>query len=214
MSWCQWQLSRWPEDYRLQPMTDDASSGTVGGSVGRPPAVIRGACLLLMVVGLASVTFSLPVVVDPAAARCHLSRTWIDQANTDEKVWNNVDIGGRKPKDLPCDEALRVADGIRVKEKDESKTATVPSDSALRIQNVMAVIMGGGQAVAGFFVLRRLNRQARSLALGFSGAGIILQVLGVISLAVFAFVVYALAFSPPSREIWPKQPRASGPAPE
>ena len=195
-------------------MTDDASSGTVGGTVGRPPGVIRGACLLLLAVGLASVMFSLPVVVDPSAARCHLSRTWIDQANTDKKDWNNVDVGGRKPKDLECDEVIRLADGIRIKEKDESKTATVPSDSALRIQNVLAVIMGGGQAVAGFFVLRRLSRQARNLALGFSGAGIILQALGIISLAVFAFVVYALAFSPASRAIWPKVPRAAGPAPE
>ena len=195
-------------------MTDDAGSETVGGAVGRPPAVIRGACLLLLVVGLASVMFSLPVVADPSSARCHLSRTWIDQANTDKKDWNNVDVGGRKPKDLPCDEALRLADGIRLKEKDESKTATVPSDSALRIQNVAAMMMGAGQAVAGFFVLRRLSRQARNLALGFSGAGIILQVLGIISLAVFAFVVYALAFSPASRAIWPKVPRASGPTPE
>ena len=195
-------------------MTDDASSESVGGRAARPPTVIRAACLLLLVVGLASVMFSMPVVVDPSAARCTLARTWIDQANTDKKDWNNVDIGGREPKDVPCDEAIPVADGIRTKEKDESKTATVPSDGVLRIQNVLAVIMGAGQAAAGFIVLRKLSRQARNLALGFGGAGVILQVLGIISLAVFAFVVYALAFSPASREIWPKVPRASGPPPE
>ena len=199
-------------------MTDDANSESVGGGAGgsaaRLPTVIRAACLLLLVVGLASVMFSMPVVLNPSSARCHLARTWIDQANDDKKDWNNVDIGGRKPKDVPCDEAIGVADGIRLKEKDESKTATMPGESALRIQNGLAVIMGVGQAAAGFTVMRTLSRNARNMALGFGGAGVILQVLGIISLAVFAFVVYALAFSPASREIWPKVPRGSGPPPE
>jgi hypothetical protein len=184
-------------------MTDDVTPGTVT----RPPPVIRAACLLLMVSGMASLLFSIPVVMDPSSAQCHLTRTWVDDANTDTKAWNNVELGGRKPRDLPCDEAVRLADGIRVKEKDPSKTATVPSDSALRIQNLMAALLGLGQGVSGFFLLRTLGRAARTLSLGFSGAGIVLQVLGIISLGVFAFVVYALAFSPASREIWPREPR-------
>ena len=183
-------------------MTDDATPGTVT----RPP-VIRAACLLLMLSGVASLVFSIPVVMNPSSAQCHLTRTWIDDANTDKKDWNNVDLGGRRPKDLPCDEAVRLADGIRVKEKDPTKTATVPSDSALRIQNLMAAFLGLGQGVSGFFLLRTLDKRARTLALGFSGAGIVLQVLGIISLGVFAFVVYALGFSPASRQIWPRQPR-------
>ncbi|MEW6472338.1 MAG: hypothetical protein AB1679_08705 [Actinomycetota bacterium] len=196
-------------------MTDDASTGNVGGAIGRPPPVIRGACLLLLVTGFASVIFSAPVVLNPAAARCHLSRTWIEQVNDDKKDWNNVDLAGRKADDVPCEEAIPLADGIRTKEKDPAKTATVPGESALRIQNVVAVLLGLGQATAGFFVLRTLSRQARNMALGFSGASIILQVLGIISLGVFAFVVYAFAFSPASRELWPKQPRpTSGPPAE
>lgn len=201
-------------DYRLQPMTDDASTGSEAGSSARLPPVIRGACLLLMVSGMASLLFSIPVVMDPASAKCHLSRTWIDEANKDKKDWNNVDIGERKAKDLNCDEAVRLADGLRVKEKDPSKTATVPSDSALRIQNLAAALLGLAQGASGFFLQRTLSKQTRSLALGFSGAGIVLQVLGILSLGVFAFVVYALAFSPASREIWPRAPRPSGPAPE
>ena len=188
-------------------MTDDASSETMGGSVARPPSVVRAACFMLLAVGLASVMFSLPVVLDASSARCHLARTWIDRANDDKKEWNNVDIGGREPKDVPCDEALVLADGIPVKENDPSKTASVPSESALQIQNALALVMGAGQAVAGFFVLRKLSRPARSMALGFSAAGIILQVLGIFSLIVFAFVVYAFAFSPASRELWPREPR-------
>lgn len=188
-------------------MTDDASSERVGGTVARPPSVIRAACFMLLVVGLASVMFSLPVVLNASSARCQLARTWIDQANDDKKDWNNVDIGERKPKDVPCDEALVLADGIRIKEKEPEKTASVPGESALQIQNALALLMGAGQAVSGLFVLRKLSRQARSLALGFSGAGIILQVLGIFSLIVFAYVVYAFVFSPAGREIWPREPR-------
>jgi len=173
----------------------------------RPPPVIRAACFLLIASGLASMVFSLPVVLDPSSAQCHLTRTWVDDANTDNKAWNNVDLAGRKPKDLPCAEAVRLADGIPVKEKDPSKTATVPTDSALRIQNLLAALLGVGQGVSGFFLLRGLGMRARTMSLGFSGAGIVLQVLGIISLGVFAFVVYALAFSPASREIWPRAPR-------
>lgn len=189
-------------------MTDDASSEHVGGAVTRPPSVIRAACFMLLAVGVASVMFSLPVVFNPSSARCHLARTWIDQANGDKKDWNNVDIGGRTPKNVPCNEALVAADGIPVKEKDPSKTASVPSESTLRIQNFLALVMGAGQAGAGFLVLRRMSRQARSMALGFSAAGIVLQVLGIFSLIVFAFVVYAFAFSAASRAIWPREPRA------
>jgi hypothetical protein len=188
-------------------MTDDAGSEAVGGAVARPPSVIRAACFMLLAVGLAALMFSLPVVFNPASARCHLARTWIDQANDDKKDWNNVDTGGRDPKDVPCEEAIGLAGGIRVKEQEPEETASVPGESALRVQNALAMVMGAGQAVAGFFVLRTLSRTARSLALGFSAAGIILQVLGIFSLMVFAFVVYAFAFSPVSREIWPREPR-------
>ncbi len=199
-------------------MTDGGNSESAGGRVVRSPPIIRAACFLLLAVGLVSATFSFPVVVDPSAARCHLGRTWVEQANDDNKDWNNVDIGGRQHDDVPCDEAIVLADGIHLKENDPSKTASVPSGSALRIQNALSVVMGAGQALGGSLVLRRLSRQARNMALGISAAGIILQVLGIISLAVFAFVFYALAFSADSRQIWPREPRGPrgprGPRPE
>ena len=188
-------------------MTDDAGIGDVSATTGRPPPVIRGACILLLISGLASVIFTVPVIFNPSAAQGHLARTWIDQANDDKKDWNNVDTAGRKPDDVPCEEAIVLADGIRTKEKDPSKTASIPGESALRIQNVAAALIGVGQGISGIFVLRTLSRQARNLALGFSGAAIILQVLGIISLGVFAFIVYAFSFSPAGRELWPKVPR-------
>lgn len=188
-------------------MTDDASPRGVGESVSRPPGIIRGACIMLMVVGFITLTFSLPVVFSPARARCDLARAWIKDANEDKKNWNNVDTGGQKPKDLACPDAIRLADQIPLKEKG-TKTATVPGESALRLQNTIAVLMGAGQLVSGVILLRKLSRQARNLAIGVSAAGIILQALGILSLAAFVFVTYALAFSAASREIWPKEPRA------
>ena len=167
------------------------------------PPVIRGACILLVIVGLVSVMFSAPVVLDPANARCHLARTWLDDANTDKKEWNNVDTGGQKAKDLACPDAIRLAGQIKLKEKG-TKTASVPGDSTLKSQNAIAVLMGIGQAGAGVLLMRSLGRGARNAAIAFSAFGIILQILGIFSLLVFAFVVYAFTFSPASRELWPK----------
>lgn len=178
---------------------EDGAAGTA-----ETPALIRGACILLMIVGAVTVLFGLPVMLNPTNARCHLARVWIDQANTDKKEWNNVDIGGRKARDLPCAEALERAKTIPLNEK-HTKTARLPSESAVQNQNTIVVIMGLGQAGSGFAVVRSLSRLARNLAIGFSAAGIVLQVLELLSLGVFAFVVYAFAFSPVSREIWPKE---------
>jgi hypothetical protein len=159
-----------------------------------------------MIVGFVSVMFSLPVALGPAKARCTLTRQWIDNANTDKKEWNNVDTGEVKAKELPCDDAIRLAAQIPRNEKG-TKKIVVPSESALQIQNSVAVAVGAGQAVAGFFVIRTLSRRARLAAIGFSVAGTVIQVLGILSLGAFVFVVYAFSFSPASRDIWPREPR-------
>ncbi|MGH9010573.1 MAG: hypothetical protein ACRDYF_12115, partial [Acidimicrobiia bacterium] len=170
------------------------------------PTVIRGACILLMIVGLVSVLFSLPVALGPAKAQCQLSRTWLDDANTDKKDWNNVDTGGQNAKDLPCPDAIRLAEQVPLNEKG-TKKVTVPSESALQIQNAVAVAMGVGQAASGFYVVRTMSRRSRIAAIGFSVAGTVIQILGILSLGVFVFVVYAFVFSPASREIWPREVR-------
>ena len=159
-----------------------------------------------MIVGLVSVLFSAPIVMDPAKARCTLSRNWLDDANTDKKEWNNIDTGGQKAKDLPCADAIRLAEQVPTNEKG-TKKIKVPTESALQIQNALAVALGSGQAVAGFFVVRTLSRMARIVAIGLSVFGTMFQVLGILSLGVFVFVVYAFTFSPASREIWPRPVR-------
>jgi hypothetical protein len=159
-----------------------------------------------MIVGAVSVMFSVPIVLGPAKAQCTLSRTWLDDANTDKKDWNNVDTGGQKAKDVPCPDAVRLAEQVPTNEKG-TKKIRVPSESALQIQNLLAVGLGAGQAASGFYVIRTLSRRARMAAIILSVAGTVIQVLGILSLGVFVFVVYAFAFSPASREIWPREVR-------
>jgi len=189
----------------VSPMTDHEAPA----SVGRPPKIIRAACIVLLITGFGSVMLTASGVMDPAGARCSLSRSWIDQANTDKKPWNDVDTGQRKAKDLACPDAIRLAEQIRLHEKGTG-TASVPGDAAVRIQAALTVIVGLGQGISGSIVLRRLSRQARVAAIAFSFPGIILGPLGPVALGIFAFVAYALAFSPASKELWPKEPRARG----
>ena len=161
---------------------------------------------MLMIVGLATVFFSLPVVLDPAKYRCQLSRVKIDDANTDNKDWNNVDTGGQKAEDLPCADAVRLAPEIPVDQK--GKKFPLPSESALQAQNGVAVALGIGQAIAGFSVIRTLSRRARIVAVVLSSiAGFFFPVLSLLSVGVLVFVTYAFAFSPASREVWPREVR-------
>jgi hypothetical protein len=198
---------RFPRSARTGGVPSPSVSGQHGAAdTSETPTIIRGACILLMITGFVSVMFSLPVMLNAGTARCRLSRTFIDQANKDKKDWNNVDTGGQKAKDLACPDVIRLADQIKLQEKG-TKTASVPSESTLKLQNAVAVLMGLGQGAAGVLLLRSMGRGARNAALAFSAFGIVLQILGIFSLLVFAFVVYAFLFSAASRELWPKEPR-------
>ena len=165
-----------------------------------------------MIVGAATVFFSAPVVLDPAKYRCQLSRVRIDDVNNDKKDWNNVDTGvdaeGQpvKPQDLPCDEAIRLAQEIPLDQK--GKKFPLPSETALATQNGIATLIGLGQALSGFSVIRKLNRQARIAAIVLSLlAGIFFPVFSLLSVGVLVFVAYAFGFSPAAREVWPREIR-------
>ena len=159
-----------------------------------------------MIVGAATVFFSLPVVLDPAKYRCQLSRVRIDDVNTDKKDWNNVDTAGQTPGDLPCADAVRLAPEIPLDQK--GKKFPLPSESALQAQNAVAVALGIGQAISGFSVIRTLNRRARIVAIVLSSiAGFFFPVLSLLSIGVLVFVAYAFGFSPASREVWPREVR-------
>ena len=175
---------------------------------GTPPTVIRVACVVLLVVGFGAALISLPSLLDPASTRCHLARARIDTANTDSKPWNNVDTGGRKPKDLPCADAVSLAGQIRLSQKG-TRTVSLPSETAVHLQATFAIVIGLGQTAAGWLVARRLDRRARNAAIGFSAFGLVLPVLGLISFAASFFVIYALLATPASRELWGRPGRSA-----
>jgi hypothetical protein len=182
-----------------RPMTEPDSPA----AAGPPPTVVRLACLLLPVVGFGSVLISLPSLAKPENARCSLSRARIDDANTDTKPWNNVDTGGRKARKVPCADAIRLAGQVRLDQKG-TRTASVPGEEAVRIQAGLAVVLGLGQGISAALVFRTLGRPARNAAVAFAALGIALPVLGIFSLGVAIFLVYALVISSAAKQLWPR----------
>ena len=161
---------------------------------------------MLMIVGVVTAMFTFPVMLDAGTARCRIARNAVEQANTDRNDWNNVDTGGKKAADLPCADAINLVGQIRQKENSD-KFKRVPSQSAVANRSAVAALMGVIQAISGFSVIRRRSRLARNAAIGSSTVGLFLPVLGPLSFVAYAFVVYAFAFSPASREVWPKEAR-------
>ena len=170
-------------------------------AISRPPAVIRIACILLMVLGFGSVAVSLTPTADPAGSRCSLSRERIDGANTDKKAWNNVDTGGKKAKDLSCPDAIRLIGQIKLSEKG-TKTDSAPSETAVRFQGIVGVLLGLAQGISGSVVARRMSRASRNTAVAFIAFGLVFPVLGLISYSIAFFVFFALLFSTAAKQRW------------
>ena len=181
-------------------MTDHEAPETVG----RPPTIIRAACILLMVLGFGSVAISLSPATDPATARCRLSRDRIDRTNTDKKTWNDVDTGGRKARDLPCADAVKLVSQIRLSEKG-TRHDSAPTETAVRVQGLLGIVLGLGQGIAAAVVTRRMTRAARNAAVAFSAFGLVFPVLGFISFSISSFVVFALVFSSPAKQRWGRE---------
>lgn len=181
-------------------MTDHEAPETAG----RPPTVIRVACILLMMLGFGSVAISFSPAADPATSRCRLTRERVDAANTDKKTWNNVDTGGRKAKDLPCADAIRLVGQIKLSEKG-TRHDSAPSETAVRVQGFVGILVGMGQGIAGSLVVRRMTRAARNGAVAFATFGLVFPVLGAISFGISSFTVFALVFSRPAKQLWGRQ---------
>ncbi len=184
---------------------DKTPGGAVGGRAAVPP-VIRAGCITLGVLGVVSLLLAFPAIVNPASVRCSLARSVIEEANDDEEGFNDVDTGRREARDIRCDEAITLAETVRRSEKDD-RTVSIPSAALIRNRGLMSAIVAVGQMVAGFFTIS-LQRRWRTAALVFTALGVVVPVLGLVTVAVLGFVVYALGFSTASREIWPGRPRS------
>lgn len=171
--------------------------------------VVRAGCVALSMLGVVSLLLAMPSIVNPGSIRCTLARSYIEDANDDGKKFNDVDIAGREVDKVSCDEALPLAEAIR-KDEDSDKTVSLPSESLIRNRGLMSALVAVGQAATGFLTLTTLKRRTRTAALVFTALGVLVPVLGLVSVVVLGFVLYAIAFTPASREIWPTKPRSSG----
>ncbi len=180
---------------------------TPGDAPTRPavPPVIRAGCVVLIGLGVMSLLLAFPALVNPGGVRCSLARAVVEDANADEEDFNDVDTGGRQVKNLNCEEAVTLAQQVRRSEKND-RTVTIPSTALIRNRAIMSAIVAIGQIVTGFLTIT-LQRRWRTAALIFTVLGVVVPVLGLLSVAVLGFVVYALGFSSAAREIWPTKPR-------
>ena len=189
------------------PVTDRESAHD--GTPPRLPPLIRAGCTGLVVLGVLTVILALASVTDPPGVQCNLARAFIKDANDDSKKYNDVDLGGRDVKKVPCDEAIALANNIPKNEKGTSKVS-IPSPSAIRIRGLTTMVVGLGQAGSGVWTFRTLDRRARTAALAFAALGIIFPIVGLFATVLSVFAVYSLGFSPAARELWPRPAGGAG----
>lgn len=179
--------------------------GATGDAVGpgRPGLMVRLGCMLLIALGLMQLFLSSQWALDPEGARCTQARFAIDAANDDDEDFNDVALPDDidDVDDLPCDQAIVLAANIP-DEEGEEPDGSFPSASQFRTQGIGITVLGLAQATTGLLVLRTRKRGFRIAALVTAALGIVLPVLGIISLAVLAFVVFALGFSRDAKAIW------------
>lgn len=189
-----------PDDLPEPP--DPATRAEPRGGVPFRSLVGAGAAVLV-VNGILLFTLAAGPLLDPASTRCALARDRIEQAEESDEEFDDVDLGDDDVDDISCDEAIAAADTIRVDE-DSDDTVSLPSDGGIRTEAVIAGVLGLGQVVGGALVLRAGRRWHRNLAAAFAAGGILFPIIGLASLLIVGFVVFALVFSNPARALWPR----------
>jgi hypothetical protein len=169
----------------------------------RGGTIFRMGCILLVALGVMELFIASQLVLDPDEARCSAARFRIDAANDDDEDFNDVDLpeGIDDVDDLECVDAIALAGDIPSDEDDEPD-GTFPEASSFRTQGLVVGALGLAHGITGFLTLRTRRRAFRTTALIFAAAGILLPVLGIISLLLLAFVVFALAFSRDAKELF------------
>lgn len=193
---------------------------TRGAPMARQAPMVRLGAMILVALGIMQLVLTSQWVIDPEGARCRSARLVVERANDDDEDFNDVELpdGVDDVDDLECDQAIELAGNVPADEDDEPDGEFAEA-SQFRLQGIGIGVLGLAQAVTGFLVLRTGNRLARNVALGTAAVGILLPVLGIVSLLALAFVVFALAFSKDAKATWgsggflrPRPPASGGPA--
>jgi hypothetical protein len=159
--------------------------------------------MLLTLLGVLELGVAAPLVFDPDQAQCTAARFRIDDAIDDDEDFNDVDLpeGANEADDIACADAVELAGQVPTDE-DEEADGTFPDPSAFRTQGLIVSVLGIAHGVAGFITLRTRSRAWRTAALVLAALGLLFPVLAIISMLLVAFVVYALAFSRDSKELF------------
>jgi hypothetical protein len=200
---------------------DADEAPTPGG--GRPMArgarpasgvMFRTGCMLLVAIGVLELFLGAQLVRDPDQARCTAARLQIDEANDDDETFNDVELpeGSEDADDVLCNDAIGLAADIP-DDEDEPADGTFAEASTFRTQGIIVSVLGLAHGVTGFFTQRTRNRRWRTAALVFVAAGLFVPVLGIISMIVMAFVVFALLFSNDAKAIFGQTGGLFGPRP-
>ena len=155
-------------------------SGRPVRPVGR---LVRIGCTVLAFMSLFLLFAGGSFISDPAGVRCADARAAIE--DEDEEV---------DADDIECDAAI--ARGVDIED------ANIRSESAARTQGYVFLAVGLLQLGGAIATLRTLSKRARVVALVGAGISIILPVLGLLTILVSAFVVYAIFFSADARAVF------------
>jgi hypothetical protein len=166
-------------------------------------AIFHLGCMAITLLGVLELAIATPLVLDPEQARCTAARFRIDQAIDDDEDFNDVALpeGAEEADDVECADAIELA-GQVPDDEDEEPEGTFPEESAFRTQGLIVSALGLAHGVVGFLTLRTRSRAWRTGALGLAALGLLFPVLAIISMVLVAFVVYALAFSRDSKELF------------
>ena len=160
--------------------------------VARPGRLVRMGCAALALNSLLLLYAGGSFLSDPAGVRCADARAAIEDEDDDE----DVDAG-----DVACEEAIPQALDI--------EDSNIRTESEARTQGIVFVVIALVQLGGAILTVRTLSKRARILALVGAGFGIVLPVLGLLTIGIMAFVVYAIFFSTDARGVFgePSGPR-------
>ena len=158
--------------------------------VARPGRLVRMGCAVLALNSLLLLYAGGSFLSDPAGVRCADARAAIEDDDED------IDAG-----DISCEQAIPQALDI--------EDSNIRTESEARTQGIVFAVIALVQLGGAILTVRTLSKRARILALVGAGFGIVLPVLGLLTIGIMAFVVYAIFFSTDARGVFgdPSGPR-------
>ncbi|MGH9138277.1 MAG: hypothetical protein ACRD0G_14725, partial [Acidimicrobiales bacterium] len=177
-----------PRDETSDTGEDEAPPEPADAAVTRPARslgrVVQFGCVVVMVLGALGAFFGFGSVLDTEGGRCTQAERIVEDRyeDDDDEVPDDEQID---VDEAECDQVLAEADRL-----DED----VPSESEIRTIGLVLAGIGLVQLVSGFITVRTRQRLARNIAAASAVAGILIPILGIVTILFVGFAIYALLF--------------------